>query len=85
MSFEYQFPKYTKTKVSIGNQIQKINEEAREVALATDLHEVILETLDVIQAAETLLRSCDQEEVQKTFVEVINKNEERGYYKCPSE
>lgn len=78
--FDYRFPEYKKTQVSVSKQIMKINDEAREIMLATDLHEVIMETLDVIHAAETLLRKCDPEEVQNAYVAVIDKNEERGYY-----
>lgn len=80
MGYEYQFPKYTKTKVRIGSQIGKIIEEADEVRMAPYLHEVIKETFDVIQAAETLLRKCDPEEVQQAYNEVVQGNKKRGYY-----
>lgn len=80
--YDYQFPTYAKTPVTVGKQIAKIEEETREVRLATDMHEVIKETFNVIHAGETLLHQCDQKEVQEAYREVIQDNEARGYYTC---
>lgn len=62
-------------------QVEKIAEEAKEVETAENEHELIMETLDLIQACETLLRMFDEKEVNQVKTETVDKNYKRGYYK----
>lgn len=79
--YEYQFPKYIKTKPTIGMQICKVLDEAKELQLATDIEQICVECFDVIHACETLLRIIEQgESIEPFFYKTIAKNEERKYY-----
>lgn len=64
-----------------ASQVEKIAEEAKEVETANNEHELIMETLDLIQACETLLRMFDEKEVNQVKTETVDKNYKRGYYK----
>ena len=75
-------------------QARKIGEESEEVmveavgyvlSLGTPSKEacrrrLLMETLDVIHACESMLRKFDQQEVQAAYIAVIEKNSERGDY-----
>lgn len=91
----YLFPPNNRAcKCSYISQSAKIREEAREaqeaaciytMSLGTD-EEVdnrrflLMETLDVIHACESMLRKFDQLEVNAAFLAVLEKNEARGDY-----
>lgn len=77
--YAFNFPP-VKTKRDVNAQIAKIGEESNEVSTAkTDL-EIIEETLDTVQACETLLRMFDETTVHTVKARVICKNAKRGYY-----
>lgn len=77
-------------------QAIKIDEESKEVSDAIDSiytdtgcyvrpkktreNDYIVELLDVIHAAETSLREFNNDEIQRAFKTVIEKNKKRGYY-----
>lgn len=79
----YRFPEI-KSKKSVSDQVLKIGEELDEVyrVFAEGRDRTIEETVDVMQACETLLRKlgCGSEELEATIEKVIQKNEARGYY-----
>lgn len=75
----YNFPP-VKVKKDVNAQIAKIGEEADEVSTAKTDSEIIEETLDTVQACETLLRMFDETSVHKVKQQVIIKNNNRGYY-----
>lgn len=91
----YLFPPNNRAcKCSYLEQAAKILEESNEVSLeaitftsklGTD-EEVdnsrflLMETLDVIHACESMLRKFDQREVNAAFLAVLEKNEARGDY-----
>ena len=77
--YEYQFPAIP-NDWKISKQMLKVIEESQEMQRAADEHEIIMETLDVIHACETLLRKFDKETVDALHESVIEKNEVRGYY-----
>ena len=80
--FAYNFPRYTCAAPYMLNQAAKIAEEAREVVCAARLvNEIAMETMDVIHAAETMLRMLDGlVDVDALREEVVRKNRQRGYY-----
>lgn len=79
----YRLPEI-KSKKSVSDQVLKINEELDEVyrAFAEGRDRIIEETVDVMQACETLLHKlgCSDEEFAATIEKVVFKNETRGYY-----
>lgn len=88
--YSYQFPAFAAEEVEAVDQAAKIYGEAVEVCDAYTRMKVegtakarkafLMEVLDVIHAAETLLRKCDQKEVAAAKAAVIKKNMTRGYY-----
>lgn len=97
MAYCYNFPKIKASLLTF--QSRKIIEEAKEVhvevgelllAQASNepltYNDIVLETLDCIQACETMLQLLvDEKAVTQGFIdnakaEVIHKNRERGYY-----
>ena len=79
---------------TVYKQLLKLREEVFEVQMAVnrlrmsededDAYEVVMESLDAIQAAETLIRIVNREypaiDVELAQQRVIQKNAERGYY-----
>lgn len=87
MSWIYNFPEHRDAGRGRRNakQVLKVREESMELVDAALLERepderVIEEALDVIHAAETLLRAWPPEEVAKARDLVVAKNAERGYY-----
>lgn len=89
-SFPAVFPKYGKTRETFESQLQHIADELAEVYIAESEYERIVEVWDVIHACETYLRMVDDATrhegketgiVYQAYLEVIAKNERRGYYK----
>lgn len=93
--FKFNFPEID-TRNTINSQVWKIKEETSEVELEQvkivnaklrgekpSGNALVMETLDLIQACETLLRIMDvpQAKLDKMHDEVIRKNRVRGYYK----
>lgn len=91
---EYQFPKI-ETDSSINQQVWKMREEMLEIeaehaeiiiASVTNkpfrYSNLAIETLDLMQACETLLRKLpfSKREIDTMRNLVINKNRDRGYY-----
>lgn len=91
----YLFPPNNRAcKCSYISQSAKIREEAREAQEAAYIYTMthgsqcdkknrkllLMETLDVIHACESMLRKFDQQEVQAAYIAVIEKNSERGDY-----
>lgn len=65
-----------------GVQIEKIKEEAEELALAGTDEDMLEEALDVIHAAETFIYNFySEDEILSGAMKVLDKNLERGYYK----
>ena len=86
MAFEFNFPKYRKLPYNRRERIAQakhIRQEARETlheAVSDDEFAMLVEAMDTIHAAETLLRPYPQRVLDNAKAEVIRKNEERGYY-----
>lgn len=93
--YVYNFPEIRQTEgkryFALLEQAKKIQEEASEVVdarlkLAThkesmELREnLLIETLDTVQACETMLRLFELPEISHAKELVIEKNAERGYY-----
>lgn len=88
----YRFPEMRDIpKWTMHDQIQKLKEELQEVKdaykrlqegdVVRSRRELGMELIDVIHATETALRiAFTDAEVEELAKEVINKNEERGYY-----
>lgn len=91
----YLFPPNNRAcKCSYISQSAKIREEARETQEAAYIYTMtngsqgdednrkllLMETLDVIHACESMLRKFDQAEVDAAFRAVLEKNCERGDY-----
>lgn len=91
----YLFPPNNRAcKCNYMAQANKIREESEEVIAETfgyvlslgcaDKEEyrrrLLMETLDVIHACESMLRKFDQQEVHEAYIAVIEKNSERGDY-----
>lgn len=89
----YLFPPNNRAcKCSYIAQANKIFEEAEEAALEACTYTMslgtdeevdnrrflLMETLDVIHACESMLRKFDQREVNAAFLAVLEKNEARG-------
>lgn len=79
-TYLYNFPPIG-LKTDKALQVEKIAEEAKEVETASNEHELIMETLDLIQACETLLRMFDEKDVNQVKTETVDKNYKRGYYR----
>lgn len=92
-SYQYQFPSINRDELTLRSQVNKINEESEEVSLALvdlfsdptnmveNIEHLLEETLDTIQACETLLRWVKNDAlVEKMKHRVIAKNLDRGYY-----
>ena len=92
---KYLFPPNNRAcKCSYVGQANKMVEEAKEalaesmtytIGLGTDSEVdnrrfLLMETLDVIHACESMLRKFDQNEVNAAFRAVLEKNCERGDY-----
>lgn len=92
---EYQFPEIADNP-SLLVQVLKIKEETREVEEEQAKIEVnkvfgepigydnlIMETLDLVHACETLLRKLPvpKSQIDKAHKQVISKNRARHYYK----
>ena len=86
MAFEFSFPKYRSLPFNRRERIAQakhIRQEARETlheAVSDDEFAMLVEAMDTIHAAETLLRPYPQRVLDNAKAEVIRKNEERGYY-----
>lgn len=91
--FAYTFPptKWAAARTSIEDQSRCIREEAREADDAVwdhlvghkPLAYVAVETLDIIQACETMLRILERDygiDVGEAVRAVYKKNDARGYY-----
>ena len=83
---KWYFPKYkdiptdkTERWLQVLKVISETNETRQALSDETD-QRVIEEALDVIHAAETLLRSYPEDMVDKEHAKVITKNQNRGYY-----
>lgn len=86
MDFIYDiFPRIYWTKnnpmQSLEDRIQKLGEEANEVANVKNDDELLDETLDVIHCCVEILRGYNDELVTEALVMHNVKNDERGYYK----
>lgn len=92
-SYHYQFPSINRDGLTLTSQVNKINEEAEEVSavlvdifsdptnMVENIEHLLEETLDTIQACETLLRWVKNDAlVEKMRHRVIDKNLDRGYY-----
>ena len=86
MAFEFNFPKYRSIPYNRRERVAQakhIRQEARETvheAVSDDEFAMLVEAMDTIHAAETLLRPYPQRVLDNAMAEVIRKNEERGYY-----
>ena len=83
----YRFPPVANTDgLTVHEQLAKITEELQEVYAAHtagDTEQLGIETCDVIQACETLLRLVfGDQDVERFRAEVIYKNARRGYYEA---
>ena len=81
---KYNFPEI-KGRRSIEEQIEKVREEIKEFedASSLEVHAKDLEALDILHAAETLVRlrfRGREQSVDSLVEEVITKNLERGKY-----
>ena len=86
MAFKFNFPKYRSlpyNRMERIAQAKHIRQEARETvheAVSDDEFAMLVEAMDTIHAAETLLRPYPQRMLNQAQAEVVRKNEERGYY-----
>lgn len=86
MAFEFNFPKYRSIPYNRRERVAQakhIRQEARETvheAASDDEFAMLVEAMDTIHAAETLLRPYPQRVLNQAQAEVVRKNEERGYY-----
>lgn len=86
MAFEFNFPKYRSLPFNRKERIAQakhIKQEARETvheAVSGDEFAMLVEAMDVIHAAETLLRPYPHRVLDQAHAEVVRKNEDRGYY-----
>lgn len=86
MAFKFNFPKYRSLPYNRRERIAQakhIRQEARETvheAVSDDEFAMLVEAMDTIHAAETLLRPYPQRLLSQVQAEVVRKNEERGYY-----
>ncbi len=78
--YAYNFPPIEKFKTDTAGQAEKILEEAEEVEAAENDFDLVMETLDVIQACETMLRMFDERFVRDVKRKTIAKNANRDYY-----
>lgn len=92
---DYQFPKI-ETSNTINQQIWKMREEMLEIEAEHSeiivaqmmgepysFEDLAIETIDLMQACETLLRELpfSKREIDALHQKVIRKNRARGYYK----
>lgn len=81
----YRFPEMARIP-DLDDQTVKVVEEAVETQRAVfewKFHEAAVEAMDVIHAAETLLRFLDGRlgaDLDAAYEEVVAKNRARGYY-----
>ena len=86
MAFEFNFPKYRSLPYNRRERVAQAKhmlQEARETlheAVSDDEFAMLVEAMDTIHAAETLLRPYPQRVLNQAQAEVVRKNEERGYY-----
>lgn len=86
MAFEFNFPKYRSIPYNRRERVAQakhIRQEALETvheAVSDDEFAMLVEAMDTIHAAETLLRPYPQRLLNQAQAEVVRKNEERGYY-----
>lgn len=82
----YRFPEISgATHYTPQDQVAHVLSEAKEVEAAVDLetyYEPMLELMDVIHSAETMLRiyGCTDTELELLRDLTIEKNRKRGYY-----
>lgn len=87
--YQYNFPRtrFVGTN-SINDQIKHLASEIEELKQADSWEEKLLETLDVIHSAETLLRRFERNWpgcVEHGMLDVLAKNHKRGYYRREAE
>lgn len=81
----YRFPELARIP-EVANQTAKVAEEAVETQRAVfewEYDEAAVEAMDVIHAAETLLRCLERRfgaDLDAAYEEVVAKNRARGYY-----
>lgn len=86
MAFKFNFPRYCRLPYNRKERVAQakhIRQEARETlheAVSDDEFAMLVEAMDTIHAAETLLRPYPQRVLNQAQAEVVRKNEERGYY-----
>lgn len=86
MAFAFNFPKYRKIPCNRKERIAQakhIRQEARETvheAVSDDEFAMLVEAMDTIHAAETLLRPYPQKVLDEAQMQVFIKNHNRGYY-----
>mgnify|MGYP003322990692 CR=1 FL=1 len=78
--YDYQFPQIADKPKRISGQILKVLEESDEIRKAATKQHILEETLDTIQACETLLSYYPKWEVDEMHDLVVEKNAKRGYY-----
>ena len=88
--FKFNFPPTVWAgEVDENVQVEKIDEELTELALAVRHHEddgnrkmdVLMEAMDVICAVETLLRGYSEADLDAAHAAVCGRNHLRGYFK----
>lgn len=86
LNWEYRFPELANTPTT-HYQTVKIVEEAVEIQKAVFdwgfASDAAIEAMDVIHAAETLLRRLEWDfgvDLDEAYAAVVAKNRERGYY-----
>ena len=85
MAFEFNFPKYRSLPFNRKERVAQakhIRQEARETvheAVSDDEFAMLVEAMDTIHAAETLLRPYPQRVLNQAPAEVGRTTEERAY------
>lgn len=88
--FRFNFPPTVWAgEVDEGVQVEKVDEELTELALAVRYHkddgdrkmDVLMEAMDVICAVETLLRGYSEADLDAAYAAVCGRNHLRGYFK----
>lgn len=82
MKFGYRFPANKRAKENtLNDQVAKVREEGVEVYRACmdwDEDAMLEEVMDVIYAAEGILRKYDKKKVEEAYEKVVQKARDRG-------